>query len=58
MTDILAITKIYKNFQTVIPKEIRKEFNIDDNTVIEWNITDNGEPKINFRQKVTLKDVA
>ena len=31
---------------------------MDDNTVIEWSITDNGEPKINFRQKVTLKDVA
>lgn len=56
MTDVLANTKIYKNYQTVIPKEIRKEFNVTDKTVIEWSII-NGEPKIRFRQKVTLNDV-
>ena len=26
MTEILANSKIYKNYQTVIPKEVRKEF--------------------------------
>lgn len=57
MTDVLTSTKIYKNYQTVIPKEIRKEFNINDNTVIDWSIED-GEAKIKFRQKVTLSDVA
>lgn len=56
MTDVLANTKIYKNYQTVIPKEIRKEFNVTDKTVIEWSII-NGEPSIKFRQKVTLNDV-
>lgn len=56
MTDVLANTKIYKNYQTVIPKEIRKEFNVTDNTIIEWSIID-GEPVIKFRQKVTLNDV-
>lgn len=56
MTDVLANTKIYKNYQTVIPKEIRKEFNVTDNTIIEWSII-NGEPSIRFRQKVTLNDV-
>ena len=58
MSDVLASTKIYKNYQTVIPKEIRKEFNINDNTVIDWSISDKGEAVINFRQKVTLNDVA
>lgn len=56
MTDVLANTKIYKNYQTVIPKEIRKQFNVTDNTIIEWSII-NGEPSIRFRQKVTLNDV-
>ena len=56
MTDVLANTKIYKNYQTVIQKEIRKEFNVTDKTVIEWSII-NGEPSIRFRQKVTLNDV-
>lgn len=57
MTEILANSKMYKNFQTVIPKEVRKEYNITDNTIIEW-IKDNNELKVNFRKKVTLEDVA
>ena len=58
MTEILAISKMYKNFQTVIPKEVRKEYNITDNTIIEWIKKDNNELKVNFRKKVTLEDVA
>ena len=44
---VLANTKIYKNFQTAIPKEFRQQFNIDEE----------GNPQINFRKKVTLDDV-
>lgn len=58
MTEILANTKIYKNFQTIIPKEIRDLYNIDNDTIIEWGVNDDGEPKIHFRKKVTLNDVA
>lgn len=58
MTEILANSKIYKNYQTVIPKEVRKEFNVNDDTIIEWTKTDDDELKITFRKKVTLKDVA
>lgn len=58
MTEILANSKIYKNFQTVIPKEVRKEYNVTDNTIIEWIKKDNNELKVNFRKKVTLEDVA
>ena len=50
-------TKIYKNYQTSIPKEIRKQFNITRDTIVEWNITENGEPTINFRKKVTVDDI-
>lgn len=58
MTEILSNSKIYKNYQTVIPKEVRKEFNVNDDTIIEWTKTDDDELKITFRKKVTLKDVA
>ena len=57
MTEILANSKIYKNFQTVIPKEVRKHFEVTDDTIIEWGKTTDGELQINFRKKVTLKDV-
>ena len=50
-------TKIYKNYQTSIPKEIRKQFNITRDTIVEWGITENGEPTINFRKKVTVDDI-
>ena len=50
-------TKIYKNYQTSIPKEIRKKFNITQDTIVEWGIDDKGEPTINFRKKVTVDDI-
>ncbi|MDO5826527.1 MAG: hypothetical protein BZ137_04615 [Methanosphaera sp. rholeuAM130] len=58
MTNILANSKIYKNYQTVIPKEVRKQYNVTDDTIIEWTKTDSGELNIKFRKKVTLEDVA
>ena len=57
MIDILANTKMYKNKQTIIPSEIRNRFDVDEDTIIEWGVGEHGEPKINFRKKVTLKDV-
>ena len=54
---ILANTKINKEFQTVIPEEIRKQFNIEKDTIIEWGIDEDEKPKINFRKKVNLEDV-
>lgn len=54
---ILANTKIYKNYQTAIPKEFRQQFDIDEDTIIEWGIDEEGRPQINFRKKVTLDDV-
>lgn len=54
---IIANTKIYKNFQTSIPKEVREAFDINDDTIVEWGITDEGLPEVNFRNKVTLNDI-
>ena len=54
---IIAESRIGKNFRITIPKEIREAFDIDENTIVEWGINDNGEPAINFRKKVELEDV-
>ncbi len=53
----VANTKIYKNFQTSIPKEMRKVFNITEDTIVEWGISDEGKPEVNFRNKVLLDDI-
>ena len=54
---ILATSKIQSNYQTTIPKEIRKNYDIDDDTVVEWAINNNGNPEINFRKKRNFKDL-
>lgn len=53
----IASTKIYKNFQTSIPKEMREAFDIDETTIVEWGINDKGDPEVNFRKKVKLEDI-
>ncbi|MBR0471530.1 MAG: hypothetical protein IJI98_02400 [Methanosphaera sp.] len=57
MNEILANSNIYKNYQTVIPKNVRKEFNVTEDTIVEWIKNEEGELNIKFRKKVTLKDV-
>ena len=54
---MIANTKIYKNFQTSIPKEVREAFDINDDTIVEWGINEKGEPEVNFRNKVKLDDI-
>ena len=54
---ILATSKIQSNYQTTIPKEIRKNYVIDNDTVVEWAINENGNPEINFRKKRNFKDL-
>lgn len=51
-------TKIYNNFQTAIPSEIRKKLGIDENYLIEWSIDENNEPRIRFRKKMSFKDIS
>lgn len=53
----LAETKIYTNFQTSIPKEIRKRFGIDKNTVVKWFMDEKGEIRVKFREKRTIEDM-
>ncbi len=55
---ILATSKIQSNYQTTIPKEIRKNYDIDSNTIVEWTINEKGNPEINFRRKRNFKSLA
>lgn len=57
MVNILATSKVQINYQTTIPKEIRKNFQVDNNTVIEWSINEKGRPELNFRRKRKLKEL-
>lgn len=54
---VLATSKIYGNYQTSIPKEIRKRCNIDKDYVIEWDLTEEGKPEINFRKKRNIENL-
>ncbi|WP_406531519.1 AbrB/MazE/SpoVT family DNA-binding domain-containing protein [Methanobrevibacter sp.] len=54
---IISNTKIYKNFQTSIPKEVREAFGVDKDTIVEWGIDENGKPEVNFRKKVSVDDI-
>lgn len=51
---ILATSKIYGDYQTSIPKEFIKFFNVDKDSVLEWGV-DDGKPTINFRKKRDFK---
>ena len=58
MENIVASTKLYKNFQVAIPKEIRKEYDLDiDNTMIDWSINKDNEIVLIPRKKITTKDI-
>ena len=50
-------TKIYGNYQTAIPSEIREKLNIGKDHLVEWSIDEEGNPQISFRKKVKLEDI-
>lgn len=49
-------TKISRGFQTVVPADIRKKFNIGPGDILEWKTTKNGA-EVRFRKKVTIEDI-
>ena len=54
----LATTKIYDKFQTVIPVEVRKKYDIDGKDYfIEWNINDKGKIELEFVKKLKFEDM-
>lgn len=54
---MVSVTSIYDKFQTVIPSEIRKEFNLDKSYKIEWNINENGKVELEFIKNLSLDDM-
>lgn len=54
---MVNITSIYDKFQTVIPAEIRKEFDLDKTYKIEWKINENGKVELDFIKELTLEDM-
>ena len=42
----LGTTKMYKNHQTLIPKKIRDECNINEESILNWEIVSDEEIKI------------
>lgn len=55
----MGITKVYPNNQTVIPSKIRKEFNITNDTLVEWNINSDNLVILTFKsEKPKLSDMA
>ena len=36
---------------------MREAFDINDETIVEWGITDDGQPEVNFRNKVNIDDI-
>ena len=54
---MVVVTSIYDKFQTVIPSEIRKEFNLDKSYKIEWKINDEGKVELEFFRELSLDDM-
>lgn len=54
---MVVVTSIYDKFQTVIPSEIRKEFNLDKSYKIQWKITGEGKVELEFFKELSLEDM-
>lgn len=54
---MLARTKIYDKYQTVIPAEIRNKYNLSRDYYIEWDINENGKVELDFIKKLSLNEM-
>ncbi|WP_458456566.1 hypothetical protein [Methanobrevibacter sp.] len=54
---MVSVTRIYDKFQTVIPLEIRKEFNLDKSYKVEWKINKDGKVELDFIKDLTLDEM-
>ena len=57
MVNLLATSKIQSNYQTTIPKEIRKNFDVEKGMVVEWSINEKGRAEIFFRRKRDIREL-
>lgn len=55
---MIAKTKMYEKFQTVVPKKIREKLGIThEHKIIEWNINDKNEVILTFKKKKSIDDL-
>lgn len=55
----VGTTKIYQNKQTIIPSKVRKELEINENTIIDWSINPDKTVTLTFKnKKATIGDLA
>ena len=54
---MVSVTHIYDKFQTVIPVEVRKEFNLDKSYNIEWNIKEDRKVELEFIKELALDEL-
>ena len=54
--DKMVTTKIYKGFQIIIPSKIRKELDMKESDILEWEKQDD-KAVITFRPKRELNDM-
>lgn len=57
MVSLLATSKIQSNYQTTIPKEIRKNFSVEKGMIVEWRINENGRAEIFFRRRRDIREL-
>lgn len=54
---IMETTKMYKNHQTLIPKKIREEYNITEESILTWEKLNDEEIKIKVRRKRNINEL-
>ncbi len=57
MVNLLATSKIQSNYQTTIPKEIRKNFDVEKGMVVEWSINEKGRAELFFRRRRDIREL-
>ncbi len=53
----METTKMYKNHQTLIPKKIREEYNITEESILTWEKLNDEEIKIKVRRKRNINEL-
>lgn len=53
----MGSTKMYKNHQTLIPKKIREEYNINEESILTWEKINEEEIKIKVRRKRDIREL-
>ncbi|MGL6297729.1 MAG: AbrB/MazE/SpoVT family DNA-binding domain-containing protein [Methanobacteriaceae archaeon] len=54
---MIATTKLYNRYQTVVPREIRKKLGVNPDDIVEWDLTEDGGAKVMFRKKRSFEDI-